>query len=174
MNDPNTPTSSPCQGQCHDANGQPPPAAAVPAQAAAPAVAAPAPVAAQPPAPAAPAINPLPGTPTPVAQPAVAEPVWTAVGNAADWPLSGGRLVKLGARRIGVYRHAGKWYALKDYCPHAGVSLVAGPVHEAQVMCVGHGWMFSLEDGRCTRGAPGMRTATYPAREVAGVVEIAV
>jgi len=158
MTDPNTPTSSPCSNEC----------AGDPAKANAPAVAAAATPAAPGP------INPLPGTPTPVAQPAVPEPAWTNVGNAADWPVNGGRLVKLGARRIGVYRNNGKWYALKDYCPHAGVSLVAGPVHEAQVMCVGHGWTFSLEDGRCTRGAPGMRTTTYPVREVAGVVEVAV
>ena len=76
-----------------------------------------------------------------------------------------------GVRRHGTPGQIGRRRAARIA---AGVSLVAGPVHEAQVMCVGHGWTFSLEDGRCTRGAPGMRTTTYPVREVAGVVEVAV
>ncbi len=108
-------------------------------------------------------------------EPAAADPCrWTPVGNAADWPAEGARLVTVGPRRIGVYHHAGAWYAMKDMCPHAGVSLSKGPIAEKAVMCVGHGWRFSLETGQAI-GIPGdWRVATYPVRISDGVVEIAV
>ena len=74
---------------------------------------------------------------------------WAAVGSAADWPANGGRLVTIGARRIGVYHHDGGWYALKDVCPHAGISLSKGPVAEKAVMCVGHGWRSAIAPVGC-------------------------
>ena len=100
------------------------------------------------------------------------DPRWTPVGQASDWPAEGGRLCQLGARRIGVYRHAGAWYALKDICPHAGVSLVKGPVENGAVMCVGHGWTFSLATGDIAKGPGGFSVPVYPVREVAGTVEV--
>ncbi len=110
----------------------------------------------------------------PVPPPAPAAPAWTAVGKAAEWPVNGGRVVKIGARRIGVYHHAEKWYALKDMCPHAGVSLSQGPVQDEQVMCVGHGWLFSLLTGEVTRGPTGVKVATYPVRITEGAIEVEV
>jgi nitrite reductase (NADH) small subunit len=99
---------------------------------------------------------------------------WVAVGNAAEWPEEGARLVQIKARRIGVFRHQGAWYALKDPCPHAGVSLSRGPVSAGAVMCIGHGWTFSLATGEVVQGAAGFRVACYPVRVVAGVVEVGV
>ena len=99
---------------------------------------------------------------------------WTPVGQAADWPADRGRLVAVGARRLGVYRHAGARYALKDICPHAGVSLVRGPVAEGAVMCIGHGWTFSLATGEVLRGSHGYKVATWPVRVVDGTVEVGV
>jgi nitrite reductase/ring-hydroxylating ferredoxin subunit len=99
---------------------------------------------------------------------------WTPVGPATDWTDNTGRLCQLGARRIGVYRHQGQWYALKDICPHAGVSLVKGPVGEMTVMCVGHGWTFRLDTGDIEKGPGGFSVPTYPVREVNGVVEVGI
>jgi nitrite reductase/ring-hydroxylating ferredoxin subunit len=101
------------------------------------------------------------------------EPRWTAVGAAADWPENGGRLVQVGARRIGVYHHAGAWYALKDICPHAGISLVKGPIAEHAVMCLGHGWRFDLRSGRIV-GKGDYRVQTYPVRITADQVEVGI
>jgi nitrite reductase/ring-hydroxylating ferredoxin subunit len=99
---------------------------------------------------------------------------WMAVGAASEWPENGARLVQIKARRIGVYRHQGCWYALKDPCPHAGVSLAAGPVTDGTVMCIGHGWTFSLATGDVVQGPAGFKASTYPVRVVAGVVEVGV
>jgi len=98
---------------------------------------------------------------------------WTPAGAVADWPENGGRLVQIGARRVGVYHHAGGWYALKDICPHAGISLVKGPVAEHAVMCLGHGWRFDLRSGRII-GAGNYAVATYPVRIREGQVEVGV
>jgi nitrite reductase/ring-hydroxylating ferredoxin subunit len=109
---------------------------------------------------------------TPSANP---EAQWHAVGAAADWKDDAGRLVTIGARRIGVYKHEGGWYALKDVCPHAGVPLSHGPVFDGGVMCVGHGWRFSLKTGEWIGGSSGYKVATYPVRvREDGVVEVAV
>jgi len=99
---------------------------------------------------------------------------WEAVGASTDWPETGGKLVQLGARRIGVYRWQGRWYALKDVCPHAGIPLHKGPIQDGAVMCVGHGWLFDLDTGQVIRGPQGFKVATYPVREVEGRVEVGV
>lgn len=99
---------------------------------------------------------------------------WTAVGQAGAWPADGARLVQIGARRIGVYHHGDRWYALKDVCPHAGVSLHQGPLEAGTVRCIGHGWTFDLATGAVVQGVPGCKVATYPVRVVDGVVEVGV
>ena len=101
-------------------------------------------------------------------------PQWTTVGKSADWADDKGKLVQVGARRIGVYRHKNNWYALKDMCPHAGVALHHGPVHEGTVMCVGHGWRFELATGRCEGMGDSYKVNTYPVRITDdGSVEVA-
>ena len=97
---------------------------------------------------------------------------WTAVGTVGEWPENGGRTVTVGPRRIGVYRHAGQWYALKDACPHAGIGLARGPVAEGTVMCLGHGWRFRLADGTIERGPGGFSVPTYPVRVNGETVEL--
>lgn len=99
---------------------------------------------------------------------------WKPVGKASEWPEQGGKQVQIGARRIGVYRWAGSWYALKDICPHAGVQLSRGPVEAGKVMCVGHGWLFDLATGEA-EGMGGFAVATYPVRVTDdGAVEVGV
>ncbi len=115
----------------------------------------------------------VPTTPATPAAAATPEQQWTNVGQASEWPENGGKLVQVGARRIGVYHHADGWYALKDTCPHAGVPLHRGPVFEGAVMCIGHGWRFSLTTGELV-GQPSYKVATYPVRVREGAVEIAV
>lgn len=100
---------------------------------------------------------------------------WAKVGAAADWPEDTGKLVQVGARRIGVYRHQGRWFALKDMCPHAGVALHHGPLHEGTVTCIAHGWRFELASGRCVGMGDSYKVNTYPVRiTLDGAVEIAI
>lgn len=97
---------------------------------------------------------------------------WEPVGKAADWAEDTNRVVAIGARRIAVYRHQGRFFALKDLCPHAGLPISDGPVMDGTVTCPYHGWTFSLETGE---GPAGSQVATYPVRETAeGMIEVGV
>lgn len=99
---------------------------------------------------------------------------WTMVGKADDWNLDQGRVVTVGARRIAVFRTAQGFRALKDACPHAGVSLAMGYVHEGNVTCPAHAWAFSLDDGACTQGPATCSAVAYAVRVSDGTVEVGV
>jgi nitrite reductase (NADH) small subunit len=101
-------------------------------------------------------------------------PDWTPVGRVEEFTEGVGRLVHIGARRIGIYRHQGRWFALKDTCPHRSVALHRGPIVDGAVMCTGHGWTFDLATGLVRHGDQGFRVAAYPVRENNGVVEVGV
>lgn len=102
---------------------------------------------------------------------------WTAIGSIDDWKKNSGRLITVGARRLGVYRFEDTFYCCKDYCPHAGVSLVAAvqaedSMSDATVTCMAHGWKFDLESGCMMGGHGDCKVATYPCRVVENAVEI--
>lgn len=99
---------------------------------------------------------------------------WSAVGKTAEWSLDQGRVVMVGARRIAVFRTALGFSALKDACPHAGVSLAMGHIHEGSVTCPAHAWAFSLGNGHCTQGPASCSAVTYEVREVDGCLEVGV
>ena len=99
---------------------------------------------------------------------------WTPVGQTAEFNDGQGRVVTIGARRIAVFRTGERFRALKDSCPHAGVSLAMGYVHDDTVVCPAHSWAFSLDDGRCTMGPAACTAVSYAVRVVDGRVEVGV
>lgn len=52
-----------------------------------------------------------------------------------------------------IVSHDGTAYEIQRYCPHAMADLSLGEITDGQIVCPGHGWIFSLEDGRCTTNA---------------------
>ena len=74
------------------------------------------------------------------------------------------KLVRLGRRELGIYNVGGEFYALANYCPHAGGSLCDGLVtglvlsdgpgdyrlvREGEfVRCPLHGWEFDIRTGQ--------------------------
>ena len=99
--------------------------------------------------------------------------MWIAVGRGDDVPLLEGRSVRLGARRIAVFRLHSGWAAVDHACPHAGGPLADGLVGDACVTCPLHGWRFDLLTGERIGGA-GPALATYDVRERDGVLELRV
>lgn len=97
---------------------------------------------------------------------------WTVIGTSEEWRDGQARVVTVGARRIAVFRSGDRFRAMKDACPHAGVSLAGGYVHGDEVVCPAHAWAFNLDDGRCTAGPGGCQAVVYPVRVVAGSVEV--
>ena len=97
---------------------------------------------------------------------------WEDVGTQDDWDVNDScRVVSIGARRLAVFRTAHGWYALKDRCPHNGLPLADGPVHDGCVTCPYHGWSFDLASGV---GPNDSQVATYPVRLSGERVEVGV
>lgn len=56
-----------------------------------------------------------------------------------------------------VCEHEGKKYSVQRYCPHAWGDLSKGMIENGMVVCPGHGWAFSLKDGRCKSNQAAIR-----------------
>jgi len=108
-------------------------------------------------------------------------PVRTAhpVCPVADLPPGGRKIVEIGGRSIGVFRlEDGRFYALRNRCPHRGAPLCEGrrmglwtadrPYHRALerdgeiLRCPWHGWEFDLTTGKSVFMPEGVRVKSYP------------
>ena len=85
------------------------------------------------------------------------------VASVQDVPIGRGKKVFVGKKVLALYCHEGKYYAVKDVCPHQGISLSFGWIEGAQVVCPGHAWKFDLATGTCTN-VPGQRIARCEVR----------
>ena len=99
-------------------------------------------------------------------------PYWLEVCRLEEIPPLGARVVTRKAGNIAVFRTADDAvFALADKCPHRGGPLSQGIVYGRQVACPLHNFQIRLTDGTAVAPDEGC-TAAYPARIVAGVIEI--
>lgn len=99
------------------------------------------------------------------------------VGN-VDEVKSGEPLIKkVNGREIGVFHENGKWFAVKNSCPHKQGPLCKGTVGGTMVpsevgqfcyglegivlRCPWHGWEFSLNTGKALFGISDRKVASY-------------
>lgn len=104
----------------------------------------------------------------------------------SELPPGSVRMVKVGPRAIGVLNVNGRYYAIRDICPHQGAPLCQGSVggtmlpsepHEyvygmdhQVIRCPWHGWEFDLETGRSLFNPDKVWVKTYPVRAEDGLV----
>lgn len=97
---------------------------------------------------------------------------------------------RVAGREICVINSGGRFYALRNACPHRGAPLCAGTVggtllasrpyeyvygHEGSVIrCPWHGYEFDLESGNAVVRATGLRVKTYPVRTSDGSILVCV
>lgn len=98
-------------------------------------------------------------------------------GQAANL-LPGERLIlDLDGRSVGVFNVAGRYFALRNRCPHSGGPLCRGPItgttlptadykfvygREGRILrCAWHGWEFDIETGQALAD-PRYRAKTFP------------
>jgi nitrite reductase (NADH) small subunit len=90
-------------------------------------------------------------------------------------------IVEVDRRSIGVFNANGRFYALRNRCPHQGAPLAEGPVsgtclpsspgefvyaREGEILrCPWHGWEFDLTDGRSIHNPHRCRVKTYEVKE---------
>lgn len=87
---------------------------------------------------------------------------WIEIGDLAEVPSRGARVVRTSRGDIAVFRAADdRIFALNDRCPHMGGPLSQGIVHGHSVTCPLHNWVIGLADGQaqgadsgCTRSIP--------------------
>jgi len=79
----------------------------------------------------------------------VLDPIlWTDVGAVGDIPPRGARRVPTADGDVAIFRTGdGRFFALKDRCPHKGGPLSQGIVHGAAVACPLHNWSIDLATG---------------------------
>jgi len=73
---------------------------------------------------------------------------WIDIGEVADIPIRGARVVTTSRGDIAVFRTADDTVlAVDDKCPHRGGPLSQGIVHSHFVTCPLHNWVIDLETG---------------------------
>jgi len=99
------------------------------------------------------------------------------VCRAAEMADGDRQVIKVGRRKIGVFRVNGRFFALHGGCPHRGGALCEGPLtgttlptdtftyaygREDEVLrCAWHGWEFDVTTG-ASLVDPEMNARTYP------------
>jgi nitrite reductase/ring-hydroxylating ferredoxin subunit len=100
------------------------------------------------------------------------------IGRVDEFPEGERRIVAIGLRSIGVFRAGGRFYALRNRCPHQGGPLCEGTVQpwvesrapgefrlregRYRVACPWHNWEYDLETGESWFDPRGSRVRPYP------------
>jgi 3-phenylpropionate/trans-cinnamate dioxygenase ferredoxin subunit len=95
-------------------------------------------------------------------------------------------VVTVDRRSICVFNSDGRYYAVRNVCPHQGARLACGTLggtmlpsrpqelvfgREGQILrCAWHGWEFDLETGSSMFDPSGVRVRTYPVTVEEGVL----
>jgi nitrite reductase/ring-hydroxylating ferredoxin subunit len=100
------------------------------------------------------------------------------VANVADIPPGERLIVTINGRSIGVFNVDGRFYAVRNSCPHQGGELCLGSLvglataarpgeisytREGEILrCPWHGWEFDLATGRSVFDPTRTRVKSYP------------
>ncbi|PLY16888.1 MAG: nitrite reductase (NAD(P)H) small subunit [Sedimenticola sp.] len=99
---------------------------------------------------------------------------WITVGNIADIPRLGTRVVNTDSGEVAVFRTSDdKIFALRDHCPHKGGPLSQGIIYGNTVACPLHNWSINLETGEALAPDEGC-SHSYPVKVENGVILLGV
>jgi NAD(P)H-dependent nitrite reductase small subunit len=70
------------------------------------------------------------------------------VAKAEDLEEGKGTIVTVNGTRIALFRCEGRFYAIRNQCPHMGGDLGEGLLTGEIVRCPWHGWKFSVKTGK--------------------------
>ena len=99
------------------------------------------------------------------------------VAAAVELPPGTRRIIEVEGRSIGVFNVDGRYYALRNACPHQGAPLCLGSIggtmvesrpgeyrweREGEILrCPWHGWEFDLTDGKSVFNPHRTRVRSY-------------
>lgn len=100
------------------------------------------------------------------------------VGTTQDLPEGSRRILTLGGRSVGVFNVGGRYFAVRNRCPHQGAELCLGVLTghleshtpgeyrysraNEMLRCPWHGWEFDLETGESWFDPERVRVRRYP------------
>jgi nitrite reductase/ring-hydroxylating ferredoxin subunit len=106
------------------------------------------------------------------------------IGTVNEFPDGARRVVSLGGREIGVFNVGGRYYALRNRCPHQGGPLCRGQQvgslsserpgeyifkpDNIRLRCPWHQWEFDLETGQSWFDPDIIRTRAYKTKVASG------
>jgi 3-phenylpropionate/trans-cinnamate dioxygenase ferredoxin subunit len=74
------------------------------------------------------------------------------VGSLNEFRPGSVRGVEVDGKRVVIANAGGTLHALSNACPHAGLPMSGGYLHDHAIVCPFHGSFFRLEDGEPTGG----------------------
>lgn len=83
------------------------------------------------------------------------------VGLTDEIPPGRAKAVDFENYKVAIFNLDGKFYAIKDACPHAEYPLSKGVVHGDLVACASHNWQFNIRTGQCLRGNPDIQVRKF-------------
>lgn len=75
-------------------------------------------------------------------------PEYVKVGRFDEFREGRGIAVRVGEKKIAIFKLRGRILAIQDSCPHMGASLADGRVVDDRVVCHWHDWTFDLRTGK--------------------------
>lgn len=95
------------------------------------------------------------------------------IGKKDDFKDNTGKEIVIEGREIAVFKIAGKFFAIKNICPHKGWKLHEGLVdpNTLCVRCPGHSWEFNIVTGEYTAN-PNIKVRVFPVIEEEGTLYI--
>ncbi|MBS3134199.1 Rieske (2Fe-2S) protein [Candidatus Woesearchaeota archaeon] len=64
-----------------------------------------------------------------------------------DFKEGQGKVVEIKGKKIALFLHEGKFYAIDNACKHMGGPLGEGELENENIVCPWHGWKFSIKTG---------------------------
>jgi nitrite reductase/ring-hydroxylating ferredoxin subunit len=74
---------------------------------------------------------------------------WIDLGPVAEMEFDPGARVAVAGREIAIFPSGACYFALENYCPHAGGELADGSLLDGEIACNWHGWRFDIRTGVC-------------------------
>jgi nitrite reductase/ring-hydroxylating ferredoxin subunit len=94
-----------------------------------------------------------------------------AVARVAEIPDGERKIIQVDGLSIGVFHHAGGWYALHNSCLHRGGPVATGDLVDGKLVCPWHGYTFEVTNGSLITD-PSARLEMYPVSIVDGEVRL--